>query len=71
MSGLRYFEDVMSDLLEADRAKEALHQRATSYAQSCEQIRVASLPRTDRPSPSFHRATEGLCAVRIITGEGR
>ena len=38
-----------------------------AYAAACAAIREAALPRgTDRIPTDFHKANEGLCAVRIV-----
>lgn len=67
MSGLRFFDDLMAEALEMA----ALRARAKAYEQRCEQERAQNLPRGDEIPEGFHKANEGLCAVRIIMGEAK
>lgn len=61
MTGLRFFEDTMLRQIEIER-------NAREYLAECASIRRELFPRTDNPHPDFHKATEGLNAVRIIMG---
>lgn len=67
MSGLRYFGDLMHEAIAADRRLRQITANAADYRARCELIRRESLPTGERPNPSFHAATEGINAVRIIT----
>lgn len=69
MSGLRFFDDLMHEVIAKDNRLREIRANADRYAERCEQERLASLPiTTDRIPFSFHKANEGLCAVRIIMG---
>lgn len=67
MSDLRFFADVMCDIIERERQLAALLARARAYENECKKVRAAQVPfRTDRVPIDFHRANEGLCAVARI-----
>lgn len=67
MSDLRFFANVMYDIIEKERQSAALLARALAYETECKKTRAAQIPfRTDRVPIDFHRANEGLCAVARI-----
>lgn len=66
MSGLRFFDDYMHDLIARERRLREITTNAVAYVDKCESIRQASLPRGDRPASSFYASTEGINASRII-----
>lgn len=63
---LRFFKDLTLELIDKQRELDSLISRGEKYLEDCEIMRQTHLPRTDRPSPSFYQATEGLNACRII-----
>jgi hypothetical protein len=69
MSDLRFFADTMHDLIKAESRLQKIHTNAMAYADACKIIRKGSLPRGDAILADFHKANEGLCAVRIIMEE--
>lgn len=67
MSDLRFFADFTHEQIKLEARLRQIEANAKHYAERCEQERRASLPyRFDRPLASFHKANEGLCAVKII-----
>lgn len=67
MSGLRFFADFMHEQIEREARLRQIEANAARYADRCEQERRASLPcGSDRLPLAFHKANEGLCAVKII-----
>ena len=76
MSDLRFFADTMHEALRLERELNAarleaaaVRDRAAQYAKACQAEKQAVLPfRGNRIPIAFDRASEGLCAVRIIFG---
>ena len=67
MTGLRLFADTMHALIEAERRNARVEAAVDAYAAACAAIRETALPRGgDRIPADFHKANEGLCAVRIV-----
>lgn len=70
MSDLRFFSDIMHEALNSARQLEKVRENALRYEEECRRLRDASRPRLlSGVSPQFHKATEGMCAVRIILGQ--
>lgn len=69
MSDLRFFADLMHEAIANDTARKRFNQNVDRYRKRCEEEREANLPRgCDRIPEAFHKANEGLCAIRILTG---
>jgi hypothetical protein len=68
VSGKMFFGDTMLALIEAEREIAAIRRRGEAYLSACESARAGALPRGDAISEVFHKANEGVCAVRIILG---
>ncbi len=67
MSGLRFFEDLMTESIEMERRVRELNARRVAYVEKCERERAEALRMNTDCRPSFfHAVTEGLCAARII-----
>jgi hypothetical protein len=78
MGDLRFFADMMHEALRIERELNAarleaaaVRERAATYAKACQAEKLAVLPFHGNRLPiAFERASEGLCAVRIIFGNG-
>lgn len=74
MIGRAIFSDTLDELFRMGRKAKALQARldeiyanAASYEKSCEAAKRQSNQTTgDRLYPDYHKANEGLCAVRLI-----
>ena len=71
MSGLRYFDDVMSAQIKCERRLRQILSNAQRYATDCATVKYENSPtvHTGTLSPLYRAANEGLCAVRIILSE--
>jgi hypothetical protein len=68
MSDLRFFADLMHAQIAAERRLAEILANAAAYEAACAMVRTESLPRGDAIPTAFHKANEGLCAVRKILG---
>jgi hypothetical protein len=75
MSDLFFVDDAMERAFEAIRQLASAEARidqiqanASRYADQCSAIRKAQFPLRNGHTADFHRANEGLGAVRIIMG---
>lgn len=47
-----------------------INSNARQYVQACEKVKREHNGRGDRLYPDYHKANEGLCAVRILMAVG-